>query len=524
MHDSPTRRVHLGVMMKKLLVVLGLGAVAGGAWVALKKGPASKDGAQALMVFCAAGIKKPVEEIAAAYQKETGMEVRLQYGGTGTLLSQIKVAQQGDLFIAADDGALADAKKMGVTREEFPLVKQRPVLAVAAGNPKKLDSLAALKQDGIKLALPNPEAASIGRVTKKLLGAEWDALAAKAAVMKPTVTEIAADLSLGAVDAAIVWDSVVPQFKGLEAVELPQLTNHREHATAAVLATSAQPAAAIKFARYLTAPEKGGAVFKRQGFTPVPGDPWVAGRPELIFYSGSVNRTAIEKVLQEFSTREGIDITTVFNGCGILCAAMKAMEDSASPKYPDVYYACDICFVPPVAHRFPEAVMLTEAEIVIAVPKGNPHKIQTLSDLARPGLRVGLCNAEQSTLGFLTQSILKSMNLLESVGQNASSQVPTGDFLVNQMRTGSLDAVVVYRINIMAKPDEFEAIPLPADKAKAVQPFAVREDSAHKQTGRRLLAFLREHRESFEKAGFAWRGDAEAIKSTDIVLPEWLKQ
>lgn len=511
-------------MIKKLLAVLCLGAVAGGAWVLLKRSSASSNGSPPLMVFCAAGIKKPVEEIAAAYQKETGTEVRLQYGGTGTLLSQIKVSHQGDLFIAADDGALGDAKRLGITREEFPLAKQRPVLAVAAGNPKKLSSVASLKQDGIKLALPNPEAASIGRVSKKLLGAEWDALAAKAAVMKPTVTEIAADLSLGAVDAALVWDAVIPQFKGLEAVELPELTSHHENATVAVLTSSAQPPAAIKFARYLAAPEKGGAVFKKHGFTPVPGDAWVAGRPEITLYSGSVNRTAIEKALQEFATREGVDITTVYNGCGILCAAMKTMEDSASPKYPDVYYACDICFVPPVAHRFSEAVMLTEAEIVIAVPKGNPQNIQTLSDLARPGLRVGLCNAAQSTLGFLTQSILKSMNLLESVAKNASSQVPTGDFLVNQMRAGALDAAVVYRINLMAKPDEFDAVPLPADKAKAVQPFAVRDDSAQKQTGRRLLDFLRGHRESFEKAGFAWRGDSEAIKSANLVLPEWLKQ
>lgn len=507
-------------MMKKILAVLCLGALAGGAWVTLKP---AKGSSTPLMIFCAAGLKKPVEEIAAAYQKETGTEVRLQYGGTGTLLSQIKVAQQGDMFIAADDGALADAKKMGVTKEELQLAKQRPVLAVATGNPKKLNSLAALKQESIKLALPNPEAASIGRVAKKLLGAEWDALTAKAAVMKPTVTEIAADLSLGAVDAAIVWDAVVPQFKGLEKVEVPELSKHVEFATAAVLNSCKQPAEALKFGRYLTAPDKGGAIFTKQGFTGVPGDAWVA-KPDLVLYSGSVNRTAIEGVLQQFATREGISISTVFNGCGILCAAMKTMEGSANPKYPDVYYACDICFVPPVAHRFPEAVVLTEAEIVIAVPKGNPNNIQTLSDLARPGLRVGLCNAEQSTLGFLTRSILKSMNLLESVEKNASSQVPTGDFLVNQMRTGSLDAVVVYRINIMAKPDEFEAIPLPADKSKAIQPFAVREDSAHKQLGRRLLTYLREHKESFEKAGFAWRGDATPVRSAEIVLPDWLKQ
>ena len=326
--------------------------------------------------------------------------------------------------------------------------------------------------------------------------------------MKPTVTEIAADLSLGTVDAAIIWDSVVPQFK-LEIAPLPELAKHKEHATAAVLSSSQQPAAALRFARYLTAPEKGGAIFEKQGFKNVPGDTWAAS-PDLVLYSGGVNRLAIEELLQKFAAREGISVTTIFNGCGILCAAMKTMGDSSNPKYPDVYYACDMCFVPPVAAQFPEAVLLTEAEIVIAVPKGNPQNIHTLADLARHGVRVGICNAEQSTIGYLTHSMLKSMNLWESVSKNASSQVPTADFLVNQLRTGSLDAAVVYGINIHADGAHFDAVPLPADKSKAIQPFAVRHDSPYKQLGHRLLAFLREHRQSFEDAGFIWRGEPHA--------------
>jgi len=176
-------------MTKKILSLLALAALAGALWVTLKP---KHNGAASVTVFCAAGLKKPVVGIAAAYEKETGTKVQLQFGGTGTLLSQLKIAKQGDLFIAADDGALADARKTGTTHEEFQLVRQRPVLAVAKGNPKHLTSLADLKQENIKLALPNPEAASIGRVSKALLGANWSALAAKAAVMKPTVTEIAA--------------------------------------------------------------------------------------------------------------------------------------------------------------------------------------------------------------------------------------------------------------------------------------------------------------------------------------------
>jgi molybdenum ABC transporter molybdate-binding protein len=507
--------------MSRSLVGLSLLLAAGAlAYYALR--PAASSGQLRLTVFCAAGLKKPVEFAAARYQDETGVEVALQFGGTGTLLTQLRVAKQGDLFIAADDGSLADARKLEVVREALPLAKQKLVAAVADGNPKQIRGFDDLLKAGVRVALPNPEAASAGKVAKRLLGDRWQLLAAKAAVMKPTVTEIAADVKLGAADAALIWDSTVPQFEGLEKVELPELAKHLENASAAVLTSAVSAPDALRFARYLAAPERGGDVFQKHGFTPAGGDAW-AVKPELILFSGGVNRPAIEQLVQDFATREGISVTTVFNGCGILCAAMKTMGDSSNPKFPDVYYACDVCFVPPVAEHFPEAVLLTEAEIIIAVPKGNPKGIRTLADLARPGLRVGLCNAEQSTLGFMTMGILSSMNLWESVSKNASSQVPTGDFLVNQLRAGSLDAAVVYRINIQQQAEHFDAVSLPADKARAIQPFAVRKDSQNRELGRRLLDHLRANRGSFEKAGFVWTGDKAPIKSAEIELPPWLK-
>jgi|JI6StandDraft_1071083.scaffolds.fasta_scaffold02098_2 molybdate transport system substrate-binding protein len=507
--------------MRKVFAILLLAAAVGLGFYGLR--PKTRSSTSSLTVYCAAGLKKPIEAIAAQYQQEFGTQIELQFGGTGTLLSQLRIANKGDLFIAADDGSLADAKKLEVIREVLPLAVQHPVIAVAKGNPKGIATLADLEKPDVKLALPNPEAASIGKVAKKILGTSWDALAKKAAVMKPTVTEIAADVKLGASDAALVWDSTVPQFDGLEAIKLPELSGHAEKASAAVLKSTASTADALKFARYLSAPEKGGALFTKHGFQAAGGDKW-AVKPEVILYSGGVNRPAIQDLVQEFANREGISVTTVFNGCGILCAAMKTMKDTTNPKFPDVYYACDVCFVPPVAEHFPEAVLLTEAEIVIAVPKGNPKNIKTLADLAQSGLRVGLCNAEQSTLGFMSAGILRSMNLFDSVMKNASSQVPTGDFLVNQLRTGSLDAAVVYRTNIQTQPDHFDAIPLPADKAKAIQPFAVRKDSPYSAIGHRMLDYLKANKGSFEKAGFVWRGDTAPVKSGELEIPDYLKQ
>ena len=520
--------------MKKLAAVFIVLALLFGALALLQKdsppAPATK-GAKAnqpsakpqLMVYCAAGLKKPVEAVADAYRKEFGVDVQLQFGGTGTLLSQIRVAKQGDLFIAADAGSVKDARKYEAVREAIPMVRQYPVIAVQDGNPKKLQSLADLMRDDVKAAVANPGAASIGKSTQAAFGDQWDKLAAKITVMKPTVTELAADLSLGTVDAAVIWNSTVPQFKGITAVRVPELDAKAEEASVTVLTACKQPQAALKFARFMTALEKGGAIFKANGFEPVQGDKWVE-KPELILYSGGVNRPAIEKLLKQFADHEGVTVTTVFNGCGILCATMKTMGDASSPQYPDAYYACDICFVPPVADVFPEAVSLTETDIGIITRKGNPKGVQTLADLAQPGLKVGLCNAEQSTLGYMTKGMLKDTGLLESIRKNVVVEVPTADFLVNQMRAGALDAAIVYRVNAQPQAQHIEYLPIKHEGARAVQPFAVRKTSPNHFLGQRLLEYLQANRSTFESAGFIWNTNQSTYKSADIVVPEYLKQ
>ena len=227
-----------------------------------------------LTVFCAASLKKSLETIAEQYRQDTGVEVRLQFGGSGTLLSSLRVAKQGDLYLPVDEGSVADARKAEVVREVFPIAVQRPVLAVRKGNPKNIHALDDLLRDDVKVVLANPEAASISRVSRKALGEKWDKLAAHATVMKPTVTEVAADVNLGTVDAGIIWDTVTAQFKETEAVKVPELSDIKENASACVLSFSTQPEAALRFAHYLTAPDKGGTVFQANGFTPAGGEKW----------------------------------------------------------------------------------------------------------------------------------------------------------------------------------------------------------------------------------------------------------
>ena len=302
---------------------------------------------------------------------------------------------------------------------------------------------------------------------------------------------------------------------------IPIARHHDKSLSIGVLTTCPQPGAALRFARYMAAPEKGGVILKKLGFDPEPGDAW-AEVPNLILYSGGVNRPAIEKLLTEFKDREGIELTSVFNGCGILCAAIQTMNDSENPRFPDAYFACDLCFIPPVAEHFPEVILLTETDIGIAVPIDNPHNIKTLSDLAKPNLKVGLCNQKQSTLGYMTGGILKSSGLEKSIRKNAAVEVPTADFLITQMRSGALDAAIVYRVNAELQKEHLKFIKIKHEGARAVQPFSVRVDSKKRQLAKRLQNHFLAHPEVFEETGFTWRGAEGLKKSAEIKVPDWL--
>ena len=505
--------------MKQLVAIVALVAVLGGAIFPLNHlgGSGAGAGDEDLMIYCAAGIKKPVAKIAAMYEEEFGVRVQLLYGGTGSLLSQVQVAKRGDVFIAADDTAVETARDKGAVREVVGLAVQYPVIAVAEGNPKGIAAIGDLLREDVKVAIGNPGTASIGKATKRGMGGSWAELEKKAVVMKPTVTELAQDLQVGAVDATVIWNSTVPQFSGLESVRVPEFDAERDNVSATILASSEVSADVLRFARYLSAPERGGKVFAEMKFETIEGDEW-ADPPELVLFSGGVNRPAVEGLIKSFGEREGVKMTTVFNGCGVLCAQMQAMEEM-----PDAYYACDLCFVPPVAEQFPEVVILTETKIGIAKRKGLEVDVRTLTDLAREGLKVGLCNQKQSTLGYMTHGMLKSSGLEKAVRKNVVVEAATADVLINQLQTAALDAAIVYEINALLRSEELEFIEIGHPGAKALQPFGVNRDSPRAHLARRLEDHFRSHPEAFEGAGFIWRGDEPPIKSSEIEIPDWLK-
>jgi len=457
-----------------------------------------------LLLYCAAGMKQPVAAIARAYEKEYGVTVAIQYGGSGTLLSNLRITKMGDLYLAADASYIERARKENALDEAVPLARIHPVLAVKRGNPRRIFGVKDLLRPDVKTALGNPDAASIGEQTELLLkrsGLWQDVQAAvrDRGVFKPTVNDVANDVKLGTVDAGIVWDATANQYPELEAVAIQGSDDFEETITVGVLKSSSRPTAALRFMRYLGARDKGLRVFAQMGFPPVQGDVW-AETPEITYFSGAVNRLGIQETLSQFERREGVRILTVYNGCGILLGQIKLGEK------PDVYHTCDVSFMRGVEDGFLPPVSVTETDIVILVGKGNPRGIKDLQDLARPGLKLGMANEQQSTLGALTVRLLNEKGLYESVVRNVVSQTPTADLLVNQIRTESLDAVIVYRANTALVAAKLDIVPIADPAAKAVQSFAIGKNSEHKYLVRRLFEAIcsAESKARFSQGGFRW--------------------
>src|SRR5262249_30228513 len=208
--------------------------------------------------------------------------------------------------------------------EDLPLAKMYAVVAVAKENPKNVRTLDDLLRPDVKLLLADPDAAAISAVARDALGpTRWAALEKKKRAYKDTVNAVATDLEIGSADAGIIWDAIARQMADkLDAVEPRELKAARGDVAVGVLKTCNNPAAALRFARFLAARDRGLPVFAKHHFTPIPdGDLWADGAPTITLFSGAMLQPAIEETVKAFERREGLpvgNVRVVYNGCGTL--------------------------------------------------------------------------------------------------------------------------------------------------------------------------------------------------------------
>ncbi|OAN75576.1 molybdate ABC transporter substrate-binding protein [Jannaschia sp. EhC01] len=157
--------------------------------------------AEDVLVFAAASLAGPLDQVAEAFEAETGHSVTISYGGSSTLARQIEAGAPADVVLLANEawmdhlaarGAIEDASRITLLGNHLVLIGAEP-------EDLSLEDLAdTIGQDRLALALTDSVPAGIyARAALQALG-QWEAL-------RPNIVEtdnVRAALQLVALGAA----------------------------------------------------------------------------------------------------------------------------------------------------------------------------------------------------------------------------------------------------------------------------------------------------------------------------------
>ena len=166
-----------------------------------------------------------------------------------------------------------EAAKDGLVLSEKNVCYFVPVIIVQKGNPKNLRTLADLVRPGVRLGLGNPQSCQVGRASEQIFdksGIAKEAVAKNLAFQSVTVSELGIQVTVGQLDAAIVWDATAAFYTDkADAIAISPAENVISNVAAAVLKCSGQPLQAQAFVDFMLSPD-GQAIFRKHQYTTEP--------------------------------------------------------------------------------------------------------------------------------------------------------------------------------------------------------------------------------------------------------------
>ncbi|MCS7191408.1 MAG: molybdate ABC transporter substrate-binding protein [Armatimonadetes bacterium] len=161
-------------------------------------------------VFAGAANTPPLTEAAKLYEKRYGVKVRLTFGGSGVVLSQMKLTRKGDVYVPGSDDYMELAVKEGIvdTKSIRIICWLVPVINVPKNNPKGIKSLDDLAKPKTRIAIAVPGSVCLGDVAKEILenAGLWEKVQPNIVMQAKDCADLASQIKLGTVDAIIGWD------------------------------------------------------------------------------------------------------------------------------------------------------------------------------------------------------------------------------------------------------------------------------------------------------------------------------
>jgi len=228
--------------------------------------------AKDILVFAAASLSLPMQEIADSYAAKTKHRVRISFAGSGTLAHQIAKGAPADIYVSANQVWMdyLTKKLPMVSSSRQHLLSNRLVLVAPASSGQPVSSLTPqlfvqILQDG-RLAVGDPDHVPVGIYTVQALKQLklWPAAKDKLARLN-NVRAALAMVERGATPAGIVYQT--DAFKNPKVTVIYEFpaSSHQRISYWAARVSEQNGHAAKAFYEFLLSTEAK-AVFKRHGF------------------------------------------------------------------------------------------------------------------------------------------------------------------------------------------------------------------------------------------------------------------
>jgi len=231
--------------------------------------------AKQLLLYCAAGIRPPAEELVESFGREHSVKIATNYAGSETLLSTIRLIRSGDLYMPGDKHYVDQAAQEGMLLSQHPVCYFVPTIFVQKGNPKNIRGLEDLLRPGLKVGFGDDKACAIGRTTKQIFtknNIAWDEVEKNLKFLSLTVNELGLQIQAKSLDAVIVWDAIAHYYdEHGTAVPIPVEKNVISTVDIGVLAFTKNRSIAEKFVEF-AASAQGQNIFKKHNYRTEPPD------------------------------------------------------------------------------------------------------------------------------------------------------------------------------------------------------------------------------------------------------------
>jgi molybdate transport system substrate-binding protein len=231
----------------------------------------SPDVPKSISAFVGSASKPPMEEAAKIFREKTGIKVDLTFGGSGGVLSQMKLAKSGDLYIPGSPDYIAIAERDGVIEpgSDKIIAYLIPAIVVQSGNPKNIRSLSDMANPGFKIGIGNPESVCVGLYAIEILERNnlLEAVGKNIVTYASSCDNTASIVALKAVDAVMGWEVFHAwDPKTMDAVFLkPEQIPRIAYIPVSISKFCKDKESANKFMTFLISPE-GQKIFSKAGY------------------------------------------------------------------------------------------------------------------------------------------------------------------------------------------------------------------------------------------------------------------